>query len=244
MEIFGLCISNKLQNLIDEIFSLYKKPVQFKDVKKLPPEYQRGLAYLGAAREENGIPTVYVNVKDGLYEENIAHELLHLKLEYQGFPRTTFPQGSLEAISASELLSIMEHRLIYDELEKMGYNPHESLRKSAEEQLIPELKKEFPWSEFPPIKRKVVLSIIYTRAKIELNNKDIIKQIDKLFVKKIKESRIIGEGLLAVILKQNPITPNEIKRALKGCFKILGVPQETILNMRFSNHNNLTSSRS
>jgi hypothetical protein len=231
MKIFGLEISNTLQELINETSSVYKEAVQFKDIETIEAKEKAGPKPKGGARVENGIPIVYINIENGLSEENIAHELLHLRFQYQGFPRTNFPQGSLEALAAGELLSIMEHRILYPELENMGYDPHRSFATDVKNKLVPEFEKDSPYPGWGRLMQECMFSIWYLRINLEVNDNNLIERIDNLYIEKAKKSRIIGKRLSNVIKQENPDTAEKIKKTLKICFKVLGASQEAILQI-------------
>ena len=231
MTIFGLEISNRLQGLINEISSVYGVAVQFKDIETIDAKEKVGTKPRGAAGAENGTPVVYINIENGLFEENIAHELLHLRFQHRGFPRTHFPKGSMESIAASELLSIMEHRLFYQELKNMGYSPHTSFAIEVKGKLVPEFEKDVPFPQLQGLMRECVFSMWYLRINVEANDGDLIAKVDGLYIEKEKRCRVLGKGLMNVIRQENPDIPEKIKKALRSCFKILGAPQETILQI-------------
>ena len=77
------------------------------------------------AKIENKIPVVRYREEPPSIE-GIAHELLHLKLEYEGYHLLLPPeQDRLISQTAVILQNVMHHHIIFPILERWGYNPRQ-----------------------------------------------------------------------------------------------------------------------
>lgn len=224
MNIFGLKPSKKLQGLISELGKLYGKAVVFRNNEDLPKVEKVGPKPLGACRVEYGVPVVYIHLQKGLNEEIIAHELLHLKLGKEGFPRTRYPEGTLEAIAGSELLSIIEHRLIYIELSRIGFNPYESFKENVESTFVPDLRTKNPYPEYRNITRRIIFSIWYARVELELKDEETKRTIDEWYSKEEKEARTLGKNLANAIRQERLDSPRMVLKVFKSCLIIINAP--------------------
>ncbi len=86
---------------------------------------------------EDGTPFLRL-AKEGMYEENIAHELLHLKLRLEGFPvgiRWNYHCKSelpVTAWVASNLRDPVEHWLFYPQVISLGLTPDPELSQALQ----------------------------------------------------------------------------------------------------------------
>lgn len=94
---------------------------------------------LGASHvAADGTPEIVVDMYEGKTEENIVHELFHLQLHAKGFPQhfqvSLLPNtaaGPFQQV-AEQLGSLVEHRLFYPQMRRMGLDPTRQYRKELE----------------------------------------------------------------------------------------------------------------
>jgi hypothetical protein len=81
------------------------------------------------AEIENGTgrPIIKYQSEKKLYDGGVAEELMHLNLDYSGYPRIFCPGNEKHAFQAAVILhNVLQHSIIFPKLESLGYNPRDS----------------------------------------------------------------------------------------------------------------------
>lgn len=131
---FNIKLSKAANGLLNEVEKLYGKKVREEEVQNWEP-----VRYGESAIDVDGTPVVRINAGTGRSEENIVHELFHLKLYTRGFPlvgynppaesRTRENFNYLQLVS-NYLFDPIQHAIFYPELAKLGFKPNAQTEKA------------------------------------------------------------------------------------------------------------------
>ncbi len=122
------------QLLKSSIEALYGRQITIEQVRADNPDYCGETSVTG-----DGTPVIRVNAKITAQEPVIAHELLHLKLRKEGYPRYVVyipPDIIVDPEVLTEIRrmtnnvrDLLEHYVfLFPEMERMGLNPYENMR--------------------------------------------------------------------------------------------------------------------
>jgi len=119
--VFDSELPEPIQKIKNDIEKLSGAPVLFKEDSGID----------GAMKAEIGNGTgrpiiIYQNEKK-LCDGGVAEELMHLYLDYSGYPRISCPPNENLARQAAVILqNVLQHSIIFPQLESLGYNPRDS----------------------------------------------------------------------------------------------------------------------
>jgi hypothetical protein len=128
----------------------------------------------------DGTPVIEVSPNVTVTEELLVHELSHMKLQIEGFPKVFF-RGSADVTSddalltwlRSNVLDVIQHRIFYPRLRRMGYAPDAA--RIAEIRLIIER------GNFIDVSSVVDLASKYFRIIMEVANTKVISSVNKWY---------------------------------------------------------------
>jgi hypothetical protein len=222
-EILGVKIRPQVQGLLASVEKGYGKPVSFS--KADTGQDSAGDSSVG----QDGTPTVRVNpAHGGLTEENVAHELIHLRLKLEGFPlvRTLgYPEGYVGARMDPRkeaywrkifrlVRDSIEHWSFYPELRRMGIEPGIVLRDGFDAEIASGVD---PYIRYTAQGAVIGRRVEYMRACLELGAGERRRVAEWYGKENWSGDRLKGDELAAVVTgSRRPLTPEaEISLALR-----------------------------
>ncbi len=206
--LFGISLRPEAARLLDEVEELYGVPVK-EEIEDLGGN-------LGDTTVlQDGTPEIRIDSKSGRSEQNIVHELFHLKLRKEGFPELVFefPPGTVIRDSErrwanwnnSIVREPLQHRLFYPLLRQMGLVPDEGLKVGFDD-----LVRKGEYSGVVPENAFAVHTGNYLRALLETDDQEFLDRLTDWFEKKgWHDSISAAEDLKEMIHQRDPRTPEE-----------------------------------
>jgi hypothetical protein len=235
-DIFGLEISKNVRMLCQEIKEKSGYDVEFKDILEVKQTF--ALLPVGCCFFVDKRPVVGVNLELGLYDENIAHELLHLILGLEGFPGTYVTiNDPIASFIAQTLMSSLDHLITFPRLERMGYHPKLSVKDDFTN-FLKEMRKEDPYPLFQSKAKVVFLALLYMKYSLETENHNIITRLNTVFENRSRKELMsgnyydlgkkYGQKLIKTMRESFKPNPEDYKSTFSICLYNVGVPQEII----------------
>jgi hypothetical protein len=192
-----------------------------------------------ACTVENATPVVCVKT---LSHYNIAHELCHLRYRAKGFPSTitldTARDTWFVSLVCRELLSIVEHVLIYPELLELGFDPHADVSSSV---------RNSPFGQvgpFPVDVESAQLVAVYVRVLLESSDEALKTHIRKRYKAHARREMLKARKLIKIIQKAELANLESFVRTVHLSIQSLGVRNtEYALLYHFPEHNVVPAER-
>ncbi|MGA2518721.1 MAG: hypothetical protein ABSG44_19530 [Thermodesulfobacteriota bacterium] len=181
-----------IQKIKNDIEKLSGASVRFKE--------DSGIDGAMKAEIENGTgrPIIkYQNEKE-LCDGGVAEELMHLNLDYSGYPRIFCPENEKHAFQAADILhNVLQHSIIFPQLESLGYNPRDSEYSPVENALKIIESADFKRLPNEPYLR-AMFAVAYVRSKLfcqdniklQEHTDQIFEDADLVHVKKMAQEVI------------------------------------------------------
>jgi len=169
---------------------------------------------------ENGLPII--RYRGNMDVEGVAHELLHLKLQTQGYHSLkSWPEKRFTSLAALILLNVVQHHIIFPILEGWGFNPKKQECAGTQELLLGLLELKLPLDTpclCPPF------AMLYVRGMLDCNDTDLHHCFISFFDNKLLvRAREMAVSLINRIKLFNKIAPGEYNSTLNDCISILGL---------------------
>jgi hypothetical protein len=140
------------------------------------------LGALGSSHvTSDGTPEVILDMYEGKTEENLVHELFHLQLRAKGFPQhfrvKSPPNADKKEVFqelAEQLGSLVEHRLFYPQMRRMGFDPTREYRKDLEISMSRDKLFGVPLPE-----KRIV---DYAEISLLVGDPDLTKRVEKWYL--------------------------------------------------------------
>ena len=184
-----------------------------------------------ACTTDGGLPQVIFS-PNGLSEVNACHELLHLKCEYEGYPRHRLrfvPQSVEEwAISdgVTEIVSLVEHRVIYPKMEKLGFDPHEEFERKVVGNLLRRLVELQELAETGQMNASGSMNLMVWTARTLVETRTL--KVRKRFLREtgwFREEFSRGSRVARGV-KNSGLGPHACKNAIVSSLDILGIRRD------------------
>ena len=168
----------------------------------------------------DGTPEVILDSYEGKTEENLVHELFHLQLHAKGFPqhfqvkssRTT--DNDLLQQVAEQLGSLVEHRIFYPEMLRMGLDPTLQYRQALEFALTQGKLYGIPLAE----KR----TLTYAEVSLLVHDSALTRKVEQWYVRQGWTDQLNrGKRLTRYLTTYNPDTPEKKRVAVAACLEIV-----------------------
>ena len=175
------------------------------------------------AKIENKIPVVRYREEPPSIE-GIAHELLHLKLEYEGYHLLLPPeQDRLISQTAVILQNVMHHHIIFPILERWGYNPRQGECCGTKNQLC--ILREADFNRLNNEQSLCSLfAMVYVRGMLDCNDINIQENLIHVFDDAMLQgARQMAEFIIQMIGSFVDISAAGYKSALNDCIVCLGL---------------------
>jgi hypothetical protein len=184
--------------------------------KRIRCETHLEFGILGASDvAADGTPEIILDSYAGRTEENLVHELFHLQLHAKGFPQhfqvvvKSPPTRNAESVQpvAEQLASLIEHRLFYPQMWRMGLDPTLEYRKGLEALLSQDKLYGAPVSA----KR----SLTYAEVALLIHDPALTRRVEQWYVRRGWSDQLNrGKRLTHYLMTFNPDTPEKKRTAV------------------------------
>lgn len=205
-------LPDRLVSLVTEIEARAGRPIRWKEDKNL-----FGAMYSNVWKGQATI------VYRDFTEEGAAHELLHLRLTYSGFP-TLSCDGHLHITKQvmDMLLGAAQHIVIFPQLKEWGYNPHEAESRGIRKQLAQLEKEDLDRVSSEPDIR-ALFSMIYVRVFLECEDAKTQSEAERIFDDpRLQPCRALAKSVIAIFRAWDLRDNLEAHSALNEAIKVLG----------------------
>jgi hypothetical protein len=174
----------------------------------------------GMDQHDGGIGKIEVNPRlGGQSEPTITHELLHLKLDVEGWPKLSSPPSMQTAMSLAHYIvdervwSAVQHEEIFKRMRKMSIDPNDSFLAGVRSH-----RGEVPpgFEQFPQFAAVLLLRIeqsgdvaLIADTESTFNNRGLSKSVK------------VARDLRAEILRSSPVTPSDSIALVHRCSTIV-----------------------
>ncbi len=207
-----LQLPDRLEIIVREIEAKAGRPICWKLDENLP-----GAMYNNVWKAQ---PTI---VYRDFTEEGAAHELLHLRLTYSGFP-TLLCDGNLPlAMQVMEtLLGAAQHIVIFPQLKEWGYRPYEVQSRGIRKQLAQLKEEDFDRVSSEPEVR-ALFSMIYVRAFLESEDAEVQAEAERIFGEpRLEACRALSKSVIEILRGRNLRNNLDAYSALTEAIRVLG----------------------
>lgn len=207
-------------NLRSLIERLYGKEVRIEQVRNDNPDYC-GEAFV----TRDGTPIIKVNIENESKELVIVHELLHLKLRKEGYPRyfVACPADlslNSEALSsirriANDMRDLIEHfSFLFPQMEEMGMDPYGTMRAIYRRNLKSGYVDAF--------RNPVYQTFNYMKIVLESNDARIAADLERRYLENNWKAPLErGKRLVQAVKKARPGRPEEAAALGISCLNVL-----------------------
>jgi hypothetical protein len=173
----------------------------------------------GMDQHDGGIGRIEVNPRlGGQSERTITHELLHLKLDVEGWPTLPPPPFMQTAMSLAHyivderLWSAVQHQKIFKRMRKMGIDPNDSFLADVRSH-----RGDVPpgFEQFPQFAAVDLLRIEQS------GDIALIADTESAFNRGLSKSVKVARDLRAEIIRSSPVRPNDSISLVNRCSTIL-----------------------
>jgi hypothetical protein len=205
-------LSAKLENLVRELESKAGRPICWKHVENL-----------GGAMHSDVLEGCPIIEYRAFTEEGAAHELLHLHLAYDGFPRLLCEENMNRARRTMVMLQDTTHHLVlFPKLKEWGYDPCAEETKGIERQLEQFREEDFARISSEPDLR-ALYSMVYVRAWIESEDPKLQARVERIFADgPLQECRTLGKTIIKILRARNLSNNQEAYMTLSEAVQVLG----------------------
>lgn len=168
----------------------------------------------------DGTPEIVLDTYEGRTEENLVHELFHLQLHAKGFPQHLQVKSSrtknAEPIqqTAEQLGSLVEHRLFYPQMRRMGFDPTFQYRKALEIELSQEKLYGIP--------RPEERAVTYAEVALLIHDPALTRRVEEWYGHHGWTDQLSrGKKLTHYLVTFNPDTPEKKGIAVAACLEIV-----------------------
>jgi hypothetical protein len=168
----------------------------------------------------DGTPEIILDTYEGRTEENLVHELFHLQLRAKGFPQhfklrsPRTANNELVQQVAEQLASLVEHRLFYPQMRRMGFDPTLQYRKALENWL----SQDKLYSTAVPEKR----TVSYAEVSLLIQDPVLTRRVEEWYVRQGWTDQLSrGKRLTHYLVTFNPDTPEKKRAAVAACLEIV-----------------------
>lgn len=184
------------------------------------PKDKFGEAYV----TPDGRPVIQINAFTGRTEENIVHELFHLKLSAEGWGQEvkfrgsmTLPEEDLGFLKRAGglLFAPLTHLIFYPEMRRMGLDP------SAE--INADLRQKFQGKGYGNLESTTdkYRALYYLIAATESDDPELLHELSQLYERKWSDSLKTGRRLIELINRSEPRKQDEVAKVFAQCMTVL-----------------------
>lgn len=208
------------QLLRSSIEQLYGKQVRIEQVRSNDRDY---CGEVSVTRD--GTPVIKVNIEIESKLPVIVHELLHLKLRKEGYPRyfvscpsdLFFDRDSLTGIRrmTNDIRDVIEHfSFLFPAMEDMGLNPHQQMRAIYQRNLQSGYVDSFT--------NPIYQAFNYMKIALESNDPQIVRELERHYVKNNwKQPLEKGRRLVEAVKEARPARPEDHAALTLYCLNTL-----------------------
>jgi len=174
--VFDSELPQPIEQIKNDIEKLSGAPVRFKEDSRIH----------GAMKVEiengTGRPIIIYQSENKLCEGGVSEELMHLNLGYAGYPRIKYLGNEKHAAQAAVILdNVLQHSIIFPQLESLGYNPRDSEYSPVKNSLDQMEIADFTRLRDEPYLR-AMFAVAYVRSKLFcLDDIQLQERTDQIF---------------------------------------------------------------
>jgi hypothetical protein len=212
---FSLDLSSHTLKLWSEMEQYYGQPIQERAL-----EFTTG-GYGQSGIDDDGTPWISLS-PPGRFEENVIHELMHLKLKSQGFPAVYFASSSVSpeflGWATLTIKDSIEHWIFYPEIRKMGFKPDPEMAVDLRDAINHDRFQ----ADLPPESAHHALAIYYFEAMLLIDDECLKKDTTEWYRRKEWVSEMkLGQAMANIVLERRPDTPEEETSTFVDCLNLL-----------------------
>lgn len=219
-ELFGIPLSAPATELLTKVEKHFRKQVREEEKTDWPPD-----KFGEAVVAPDGTPVIQINKSTGRTEENIVHELFHLKLAAEGWGQEVKFSGPREFMLHNEeffrrigglLYAPITHLVFYPAMRKMGLNP--SVEINAD------LKQKFQSGNHGSLEATTdkYRALYYVIAGLESDDPELLLRLSELYEKKGWSGPLeVAKNLTTIINMSKPTTKESATAVFLQCMQAL-----------------------
>jgi hypothetical protein len=212
----GIELSPKALQLLQDVEHKLAHPVQCQTSPDL--SIKKG-ASAHSEVAPDGVGVITLDIFRGKTESNIVHELFHLQLRTQGFsqkprfdalPNTDDNQLTMTVMRMGDLI---EHRIFYPKMRRMGFDPTADYRKEVESALS---------SGTYGVQLPETMSVNYAMVRLLINDPKLTQRVETFYVHQgLIQALTRGKKLVSYLLTSNPDTAPKKRKAVSDGLQIV-----------------------
>jgi hypothetical protein len=205
--LFGIHLRGPAVELLDSVEKLYGKPISER-IDKALPEGVLGYADVSAIGE----PVIAISDPTGRTEENIVHELFHLKMQAEGYPLFEFSDimsrdGEYLRKMRELINDPLSHSLFFPQMKAMGLDPTANLRAQYE------LNRKSPNTQTEDF-----LATYYFKLAMETADESLLDDAAQWYrAEGWHASLETGKALVEIVRTEHPHSPREMISTFIEC---------------------------
>lgn len=212
-----ISLSAAAQKVLKEVEGLYGDEVRFEEDPELCGRMM--------VKPNLPYPTIYCKKTSSVTEQDLVHELLHLKYRKLGYPYLMPKDSASEEIKtiATVVNGLFDHAIIFSQLVNMGYNPFAEEEEPVRKQLD-KLLAEGPSLNCEDIVARAKFSALYARVRMDCQSQEIKKMCNELFLAKESDlCRETGKNLIEVVRRYAAGGVDSFENGLEKTVEMLGL---------------------
>jgi hypothetical protein len=218
----SLELRGEATDLLREVEKCYGKAIR----EELVADW--GPGYWGESEVvDDGTPVLRLNAQTGLNETNIVHELWHLKLTVQGFPKRTWvrlvgaPPEIDQALTHDLnglLLDAILHWEFYPNMRRMGYD--------ADAWDRPKIKQMMEISlltgSYAIRTKPILVPLTYFKVCLESSDQQLVTDLEQWYERnKLGKELQIAKQLVKIVKESKTDTPQAVLEVYVRCLNVL-----------------------
>jgi hypothetical protein len=217
--LFGIRLRPKVSVLLTEVEKFYGKQVSEERFKGDDPSYTAE-----SWVTKDGTPLIRISENTQPAEEIIAHELLHFKLQTEGFPGPVhwIVQNDLAGEDTQAFLAKLNHAILQEILHKIFYPEMREMSFEPEDHDRVLIQKIMRGQAPPPAPIADNLATFYFKFTLNLRDEELLTTINRWYehsgwVDALKK----GQQLRMIVVASNPSTPDEVVASFLRCASLV-----------------------
>lgn len=209
-------LPDKVEKLVKEVEKLTGTSIKWEEADTLRGRMSNDLV--------DGAPTIrYREFSIGA----AAEELLHLKLRLSGYPRLKCPENLNITRQVMDMLqNVIEHQIIYPELESIGFKPRKTQASAVLKQFKQLSEVELGRLSKEP-ELRALFAIVYVRANVECDSDSLKKKLDSRFSHdRLKSVKNMAKELILTIQTSELLTRKDFITTAQRCLSILSLSHQ------------------
>jgi hypothetical protein len=223
----GFIKDNLLHKILDEIEIWMGLPVQF---KCFPEEMSASTK--AAVTYDGGHLTLYVPQKSKPSQITICHELVHMCLYVEGWPRFAWwiddKNEEWLYTFATIIVDLVQHVVVWPLVSQLGYSDDRAFTLDIKDYFIPHIQSRLFFIQYNRQKRCKTLAILLAHALLSPADKKIKADLRKLVTEEMPEALEFADDIIQDFESAKPFTPQSCVNALFQVFEKIETDKELL----------------